>query len=150
MQIISKQLILLSLSLLLGHTVAADTITGRPSRIISGDKLVLTMGEKQHFEIQLLGIQAPPLKSRWGRAARKQLSALVAGRPVSVEYNIRNRWGRPLGKVFLGDSDISLRLLESGLATHRPGFQTLKDNNLYLEAMRKAKSLRLGIWSGVK
>ena len=146
----NKQIAFLILLLLLTQAVVAETISGRPSRIISGDKLVLTTDENQHLEIQLLGIQAPPLKSRWGRAARKQLSALVAGRPVSVEYHIRNRWGHPMGKVFLGNSDISLRLLEAGLATHKPDFQTLKDNNLYSQVVRKAKKFRLGIWSGVK
>lgn len=136
--------------LLLTQAVVAETISGRPSRIISGDKLVLTTSDNQHLDIQLLGIQAPPLKSRWGRAARKQLSSLIAGRPVVVEYRIRNRWGHPLGKVLLGNSDVSLRLLEAGLGTHKPDFQTLRDNNLYSKAIRKAKRLRLGIWSGVR
>lgn len=145
-----KQITFLFLLLLLTQAVVAETISGRPSRIISGDKLVLTTGDNQHLDIQLLGIQAPPLKSRWGRAARKRLSSLIAGRPVFVEYHIRNRWGHPLGKVLLGNSDISLRLLESGLAIHKPDFQTLIDNNLYSQAMRKAKGLRLGIWSGAR
>jgi len=142
-----KQITFMILLLLLTHAVVAETISGRPSRIITGDKLVLTTGDNQHIDIQLLGIKAPPLKSRWGRAARKQLSSLIAGRPVSVEYHIRNRWGQPLGKVLLADSDINLRLLEAGLAIHKPDFQTLIDNNLYSQTMRKAKSLRLGIWS---
>jgi len=145
-----KQAILLTSLLLLTQAVVAEAISGRPSRIISGNKLVLTTGDNQHIKIQLLGIQTPPLRSRWGRAARKQLSSLVAGRPVSVEYHIRNRWGQPLGKVLLGNSDISLRLLEAGLAMHKPDFQTLRDNSLYSQAMRKAKRLRLGIWSGVR
>ncbi|MCP4126482.1 MAG: thermonuclease family protein [Gammaproteobacteria bacterium] len=145
---ISRQLSTIWLLLLLTQTVAAETISGRPSRIISGDKLVLTTGDNQHLDIQLLGIQAPPLKSRWGRAARKRLSSLIAGRPVTVEYQIRNRWGHPLGKVLLGGSDVSLRLLEAGLATHKPDFQTLRDNSQYSKAVRKAKRLRLGIWSG--
>ncbi len=146
----NKQLPFFLLLLLLTHTAVAETISGRPSRIISGDKLVLSTEDNRHLKIQLLGIQAPPLKSRWGRAARKQLSTLVAGRPVAVEYHIRNRWGLPLGKVLLGNSDISLRLLEAGLAIHKPGFQTLQDNNHYSKAMRKAKSLRMGVWSGVR
>ncbi|MCP3668969.1 MAG: thermonuclease family protein [Gammaproteobacteria bacterium] len=147
---ISRQISIFWLLLLLTQTIAAESISGRPSRIISGDKLVLTTSDNQHIDIQLLGIQAPPLKSRWGRAARKQLSSLIAGRPVAVEYQIRNRWGHPLGKVFLGGSDVSLRLLEAGLATHKPDFQTLRDNSLYSKAVHKAKRLRLGIWGGVR
>ncbi len=131
---------------MLAHTAIAETMSGRPSRIISGDKLILTTANNQHIEIQLLGIQVPALKTKFGRAARKQLSTLVAGRPVTIEYHIRNRWGHPLGKVLLGDTDINLRLLESGLALHKPDFQPLQDNNLYSQAMQNAKKRRLGIW----
>ena len=136
------------LLLLLIQTACAETISGRPSRIISGDKLVLTTTDNRHLEVQLLGIQAPALKTKMGRAARKQLSTLVAGRPVTIEYQIRNRWGHPLGRVLLGDTDINLRLVEAGLAMHKPDFQTLRDNNLYSQAMQKAKKFGFGIWAG--
>jgi micrococcal nuclease len=141
---------LILLGLFATQQVAAETISGRPSRIISGDKLVLTAGDNQNTEIQLLGIQAPALKTRWGRAARKQLSMLVAGKPVSVEYHIRNRWGHPWGKVLVGDSDVSLRLLQAGLVRHKPNFQTLKDNNIYSRAAHNARELRLGIWGDAR
>ncbi len=138
--------LLISLLLLTQNAVAA-TISGRPSQIISGDKLVLTTDDNQHIEIQLLGIQAPPLTTSLGRAAKKRLSVLVAGQPVTVEFHIRNRWGHPLGKVLLGNSDINLRLLSIGLAIHKSDFQTVLDNNLYSQAMQRAKKLKLGIWA---
>jgi endonuclease YncB( thermonuclease family) len=139
-------LILISL-LLLTREAVAGSLYGRPSRIISGDKIVLTTDDNQHIQIQLLGIQAPPLSTPLGRAARKQLSTLVAGRPVTVEFQLRNRWGHPLGKVLLGGADINLRLLSIGLAVHRPDFQTVRENNLYSQTMQRAKRLKLGIWA---
>ncbi len=125
----------------------AATLTGRPSQIISGDKLVLSTSDNQHIQIQLLGIQAPPLSTSLGRAAKKRLTALVAGRPVTVEFRVRNRWGQPLGKVLLGESDINLQLLSIGLAVHKPNFQTVLDNSLYSKSMQRAKKLKLGIWA---
>jgi len=139
-------LILISL-LLLAQEVVAASLSGRPSRIISGDKLVLTTDDNQHIQIQLVGIQAPPLSTPLGRAARKRLSTLVAGKPVTVEFRIRDRWGHPLGKVLLGDSDINLQLLSTGLAIHKPDFQTVLDNSLYSQTTQRAKKLRLGIWA---
>jgi endonuclease YncB( thermonuclease family) len=135
------------LLLLFAQTANAETISGRPSRIISGDKLVLTTTDNQHLEVQLLGIRVPALKTKMGRAARKRLSTLVAGRPVTIVYRIRNRWGHPLGKVLLGDTDINLRLVQVGLAIHKPDFQTLKDNGLYSQAMQSAKQHGFGIWA---
>jgi endonuclease YncB( thermonuclease family) len=133
--------------LLLSQGVFAASLSGRPSRIISGDKLVLTTEDNQHIQIQLLGIKAPPLTTPLGRAAKKRLSTLVAGKPVTVDFRVRNRWGHPLGKVTLGDADINLRLLSIGLAIHKPDFQTVLENNLYSQAMRRAKHLKLGIWA---
>lgn len=132
---------------LFAHTVGAETIYGRPSSIISGDKLVLTTEDNKHLEVQLLGIEVPALTTRMGRAARKRLSTLVAGRPVTVEYRIRNRWGHPLGKVWLGETDINLRLIQEGLAIHKSDFQTLKDNGLYSQTMQNAKQHGFGIWA---
>jgi endonuclease YncB( thermonuclease family) len=142
----SKTLLLISLIFLTQELFAAS-LSGRPSRIISGDKLVLTTDDNQHIQIQLLGIEAPPLKTALGRAARKRLSTLVAGQPVKVDYRVRNRWGHPLGKVLLGDIDINLRLLSIGLASHKPNFQTVLDNSLYSQTMQRAKQLKLGIWA---
>lgn len=142
-----KYALLLITLLLLSQRAAAATLAGRPSQIISGDKLVLTTTDNQHIQIRLMGIQAPPLNTSLGRAARKRLSTLVAGKPVTVEFRIRDRWGHPLGKVLLGDSDINLQLLSTGLAIHKPDFQTVLDNSLYSQTTQRAKKLRLGIWA---
>lgn len=143
---ISKTVLLLSL-LLLTQELFAASLSGRPSRIISGDKLVLTTDDSQHIQIQLLGIKAPPLSTAMGRAAKKRLSALVAGKPVIVNYRVRNRWGHPIGKVVLGETDINLQLLSIGLATHKPDFQTVLDNSLYSQSTQRAKQHKLGIWA---
>jgi endonuclease YncB( thermonuclease family) len=143
---ISKTVLLLSL-LLLTQDLFAASLSGRPSRIISGDKLVLSTGDNKHIQVQLLGIKAPPPSTPMGRAAKKRLSALVAGKPVIVHFLVRNRWGHPIGKVILGDTDINLQLLSIGLATHKPDFQTVLDNSLYSQSTQRAKRQKLGIWA---
>ena len=139
--------LLLICSLLLTQELFAASLSGRPSSIISGDKLVLTTDDNQHIQIQLLGIKAPPLSTAMGRAAKKRLSALVAGKPILVNFRVRNRWGHPIGKVVLGETDINLQLLSIGLASHRPDFQTVLDNSLYSQATQRAKQHKLGIWA---
>lgn len=125
----------------------AASLSGRPSQIISGDRLVLTTTDGQHIQIRLLGIQAPNMNTRLGHAARKRLATLVAGQPVTIEYYRSDRLGHPLGKVLLGGSDINMRMLSEGLAIHSPEFQTVSDNHLYSQAMLKAKQLKRGIWA---
>lgn len=142
----SKTVLLLSM-LLLTQQLFAASLSGRPSRIISGDRLVLTTEDNQHIQIQLLGIKAPPLSTPLGRAAKKRLSALVAGKPVTIKFRVRDRWGQPLAKILLGETDINLQLLSIGLATHKPDFQTVLDNSLYSQTTQRAKQLRLGIWA---
>ncbi len=143
-----KKLFLLFIAIiLLTQEISAATLSGRPSRIISGDRLMLTIANNRHIQVQLMGIQAPPLNTRLGRAARKRLSTLVAGHPVTVEYQTMNNQGQPLGKVLLGNSDINLRLLSEGLAIHQPNSQSALDNDLYSKAMQQAKELKRGIWA---
>jgi len=133
--------------LLLAQTTSAEILSGRPSRIISGDQLILTSPGNRHQVVRLLGIQAPSQNRRMWRAARRHLSSIVSGRPVDIEYHNSNRRGHIIGKIFLGGADINLRMLQSGLAKHDPTQQTRHDRHTYAQAMRQAQQQGLGIWS---
>ena len=85
----------------------ADFLTGKVVRVVDGDTLyVLDANYKEH-KIRLAGIDAPERKQAYGLASRKHLASIVAGQQVTVEYQKRDRYGRILGKVWVGEVDLA-------------------------------------------
>ncbi len=127
----------------------ADTLTGKVVKITDGDTLyVLDANYKEH-KIRLAGIDAPERKQAYGLASRKHLASIVAGQPVTIEYQKRDRYGRIVGKVWVNGVDACLEQVKAGLAWHYKKYQheqSPEDRRLYAEAENKARDERLGLW----
>ena len=66
-----------------------------------------------------------------------------------VEYDKRDRYGRIVGKVLVGDTDACLAQVTAGYAWHYKKYQREQsetDRLLYAEAERVAKEERRGLW----
>ncbi|MCO4756070.1 MAG: thermonuclease family protein, partial [Bacteriovoracaceae bacterium] len=61
----------------------------------------------------------------------------------------KDRYGRYLGELFLGDRSLNLELVEQGhaLIYRNYEFQTIKQKVDYLVSEMAAKRKRLGMWS---
>ena len=63
---------------------------------------------------------------------------------VRVEYDNLDQYGRILGIIFLGDTDINLQMVRDGCAWHYKHF----DNTpAYAEAEREAQAAKRGLWA---
>ena len=119
---------------------------GEPMKVISvhdGDTLTaLAPGDRQ-IKIRLGGIDAPELGQAFGQVARKGLAEAVHGRTVDVETVERDRYGRTVARVRLGDRDINRELVANGLAWRYPQFD--KAGGL-IEPEASARAARRGLW----
>jgi len=114
------------------------------SKVIDGDTIELSNGEK----VRLLGINAPEISGPFGEKAKDFLSKIVEGKKVYLERDWRPRddYGRLLAFVFVGDKNINLELVRSGLA------HTFELNKIskYVKELREAEYLamknQMGIW----
>ena len=110
-------------------------------------------GQKQ--SIRLVGIDTPE-KSRkknepgqpYSQKATKFLAGLVLNQDVSIESYGKDRYGRVLGVVYVGQTNVNLELVRNGYAeVYRgkpaPGF----DSDPYWQAEAQAKAEKLNIWS---
>jgi len=87
------------------------------ARVIDGDTLVLASGE----HVRLLGLDAPERGKPGYREAAEALRKLLAGKPVRVAREGRDRWGRTLARLYLADgTDLSAELIARGLARPWP------------------------------
>ena len=144
------RLITISLfSLLMCFPVQAGTISGSVVRITDGDTVVVLDANKVQYKIRLVGIDAPEKKQAYGKKSKENLSDLVAGKYVVVEYDKLDRYKRVLGKILLNSKDMNLEQIKSGMAWHYKKYQkeqSQSDRMLYSEAEIDARNAKRGLW----
>lgn len=81
---------------------------------IDGDTLQLEDGSR----VRLLGINAPEKGQPKYAEAKNLLSSLTLNKTIRVQSDVerRDRYGRFLGYVFIGDAFVNSKILEEGLA----------------------------------
>lgn len=124
--------------------------------VVDGDTVVLD----SDLKVRLIGMQAPKLAlgrvgfEAWPKAdiAKQALMELVLGKSVEIRYGgaERDRYGRVLGHMFVGEDDVWVQqaIILAGLAR----VYSFPDNRfclgeLYL-AEARARAERRGIWDG--
>lgn len=137
------------LLLLIVFNASAATLQGRVVGVTDGDTVTVLSPRSEQFKVRLAGIDAPEKKQDFGQRAKEKMSALVFGKPVTVEWQKRDRYGRLVGKVLVGGSDAGLQLVLAGLAWHYKAYakeQPLGDQESYSAAESLARAKRRGLW----
>jgi len=118
--------------------------------VADGDTITVLSAGRKSERIRLAGIDAPESKQAFGGVAKRNLSALVFGAEVSVEYAKRDRYGRIVGRVLRDGRDAGLAQIEAGLAWHYARYapeQARAERDTYAGAERAARAARRGLWS---
>jgi len=119
-------------------------------KITDGDTVhVLDQSQTKH-KIRLGGIDAPEKKQAFGKKSKQNLSSLIAGNNVEVEYDKRDRYGRIIGKLIKDGQDINLLQIKHGYAWHYKYYQrdqSKLDRVLYSSAEIEAKEKTIGLWA---
>ena len=128
----------------------ADTITGKVVAVTDGDTIRVLDGKQVQYKVRLAGIDAPESKQAYGARSKQNLSDLVFGKTVTVEFDKHDRYGRVVGKILYNNTDIDLQQIEAGLAWHYKQYaneQSKEDRMLYAEAETRARAAHLGLWN---
>ena len=126
--------------------VSAADLTGKVVGISDGDTLTLLVPDGASFKqvkVRLGEIDTPESKQPYGSRARQALSDLAFGKQARVVVQDTDRYGRTVGRVYVGGTDVNAELVKQGAAwAYR---QYLKDQSLLtLEA--EAKAAKRGLW----
>lgn len=129
------------------EAAAPMTLSGRAT-VVDGDTLDLD-GRR----VRLEGIDAPEMGQtcgrRWigtwncGRAAQKELDALVQGRRIECQIKGKDKYARDLGVCFIDGRDINAELVRKGLA-----WAFVRYSQSYIKQEAAARSEKAGIWQG--
>jgi endonuclease YncB( thermonuclease family) len=134
----------LALFLLSAAPASAEEILGRVVAIHDGDTLTLLNADQEQVRVRLAEIDTPEASQPWGNRARQALAAMVARKDIRVVVADIDRYGRTVGRVYVGAVDVNAELVRQGSAwIYR---QYMHDRALLtLEA--DARTARRGLWS---
>jgi len=125
----------------------------RVDRVVDGDTLVLA---NQH-RVRLIGADTPetvrpnhPVEP-WGPEATEFTRRFVAGGEVRIQFDGRrkDKYGRYLAHVWVGDRMLEEELIRAGLATAETEYSySAAMKARFLQAQSQAQTAGRGIWSG--
>jgi len=143
---------------LLTATVTADasrSLTGQVVRVVDGDTITVRIGTRTET-VRYIGMNTPELhhptkgEQLGGREAAKANGQLVEGQTVRLELDVqeRDRYGRLLAYVYVGDIMVNAELVAQGFAQVMTVPPNVKHQELFLKLQREARLLQLGLWRG--
>jgi len=112
--------------------------------IVDGDTLKVRCGAEPQATIRIWGIDAPEKRQAFGERSRQALAELCAERTARVTPDTTDRYGRTVARVECAGVDVSLHMVDNGLAWTFTRYT--KDADL-LRAQQKARADRLGLWA---
>jgi micrococcal nuclease len=121
--------------------------------VFDGDTIALDNGRK----VRLIGVDAPEVESPYrkrepfGDESRAYLSALILKKKISLVVGDppKDRYGRTLAYVYLGDVLVNGRIIRDGWAFAYRKFHH-QWSDLFLVYEREARSRGIGIWKKEK
>ena len=151
----SRRLLLALLLVLLSVAGAsAEGFEGRVVRIVDGDTIHVRVGTRVE-KVRYIGVNTPevhhPRKGEepGGREAAAVNRALVAAREVRLETDVqtRDRYGRLLAYVWVGETMINAELVRRGYAQVMTIPPNVRHQRLFLGLQREARDAGRGLWA---
>jgi len=122
----------------------AQTLSGRVVGITDGDTFTLLTSENEQIRIRVAEIDAPERAQPYGNRSRQALSSLIFGKDVSVDVQVVDRYGRPVGRPIASGKDVTAEMVRIGAAWV---YRTYSEDEALYELERSAQANGVGIWS---
>jgi len=151
-----RHLLLLLALLLVAGSASAAPIDGIVVRVVDGDTIDVQLADRVE-KVRYIGVNTPeihhPIKGEepGGREAAEVNRRLVAGRHVRLELDVRtrDRYGRLLAYVWLGDTMVNAELVRRGYAQVMTVPPNVRYQDLFLKLQREARDAGRGLWRPV-
>jgi endonuclease YncB( thermonuclease family) len=127
----------------------APRFSATVTNIVDGDTIDVRDEKGNSYRIRLKGIDSPEKQQAFGYDARQNLTSLIAGRTVGIEWQKIDMHNRIVAKVSLDSVDVCLEQIKGGLAWHFKQFedeQSEIDQKLYSDTEAEAKTAERGLW----
>lgn len=132
------------ISILLLFLSTSRTFNAKVVGVHDGDSITVLTSSNQQIKVRLEGIDCPELKQDYGQKAKQYTSTLCFGKEVRVEETGKDRYGRTLAFIYIGNTCINKELLRAGMAWH---FKKYNSNSELNRLESAARSKKVGLWS---
>jgi endonuclease YncB( thermonuclease family) len=139
-------IVFLTLMVIAGSGLNGASFTGWGYKALDGDSVTVVISKEKIISVNLEGIDCPELEQDFGKEAADFIKSLIYKKKVKVEVKSYEK-DIVIGRVFLEEKDLSLSLVEAGLAWYDKKNSTDKQ---LAKAQKKAKKAKIGIWSNPK
>lgn len=142
-----KSRLVLVLILLVGLSLApraGEVLTGHVVAITDGDTLTLLTEDHQRRKIRLASIDSPEQRQPYGTRAREALAALAFDQDARVVVTGTDRYGRTLGRIWVGETDVNAALVAQGAAWV---YRRYSQEPALLALEAEARAQGRGLWS---
>jgi len=130
-------------SLLFAVHAASEQLVGKVVSVADGDTLTVLVNVQQ-FKIRLAEIDTPERRQPWVNRAKQALANKVFGEAVRVEVVTTDRYGRAVGRMYLGNRDTNRELVAEG---HAWVYRKYNQDKSLLDDEQVARDAGLGLWS---
>lgn len=101
---------------LLAHSSFAYALEGKVINVADGDTITVLTSNNQQIKIRLYGIDCPEGGQAYGKTAKKFTAKLVARKQVQIKQYGTDKYGRTVGIVTIGHTNVNEELIRSGYA----------------------------------
>lgn len=130
---------------------AAEQLQGKVIAVVDGDTVDVLTADYRTVRVRLAEADAPETaKSNspgqpFGTRSEEHLKALVHGKQVQVEIETVDRYGRPVGTVFVNGKSANLAQVRNGMAFVYDKY--VKNKQKFYAAEAAAFKDGIGVWS---
>ena len=132
---------------------SAGLVSGPVNLVSVGDgdtvRVNDTYGTK--VTIRLACIDAPETsQGASGKWSTQTLKALIRGKSISLQPQVKDRYGRTVAEIYKGSSNVNLQMVRLGAAFVYRKYLKQCDQDAYLKAEKEAMKRKLGVWGPYK
>lgn len=124
-------------------SIFSFALDGYVVKVSDGDSFTIKSYGK-NVRIRMYGIDAPELKQRYGKEAKKYLEDLILGKKVELKVLYEDRYIRKIARVYYKSKEINLEMLRSGNVWFYE--YHAKNEKEYRRAYEEAKREKRGLW----
>ena len=124
-------------------SIFSFALDGYVVKVSDGDSFMIKSYGKK-IRVRIYGIDAPELKQRYGKEAKKYLEDLILGKKVELKVLYEDRYKRKIARVYCDDREINLEMLRSGNVWFYE--YHAKNEKEYRKVYEEAKKEKRGLW----
>ena len=116
-----------------------------------GDTVRVTSRRGEKVTIRLACIDAPETsQGASGKWSTQTLKGLIQGKSISLKPQVKDRYGRTVAEIYVGNRNINLQMVQVGAAYAYRQYLKQCDREKYLSAESTAAKKGLGVWGPYK